>query len=148
MLYTPEQLLLFYKAQIQPSLHYCSHVWGCAPKHSQLSSTSVFTTTLQNLQTVQNILLKIIIHKNKLFSTKLLYKDAKVFKIKHIYIYQYLLKVHYTQSKYSQLTTQTRPVAEFNLETNVFKRSLTQRSFFYYGPRYLNKLPGTLKQIK
>ncbi|VEN39160.1 unnamed protein product [Callosobruchus maculatus] len=33
-LYTPEQLLLLYKAQIRPSLEYCSHVWGCAPKHS------------------------------------------------------------------------------------------------------------------
>ncbi|VEN63188.1 unnamed protein product [Callosobruchus maculatus] len=33
-LYTQEQLLLLYKAQIRPSLEYCSHVWGCAPKHS------------------------------------------------------------------------------------------------------------------
>nr|CAI5854686.1 unnamed protein product [Callosobruchus analis] len=28
------QLLLLYKKQIRPSLDYCSHVWGCAPKHS------------------------------------------------------------------------------------------------------------------
>nr|CAI5860843.1 unnamed protein product [Callosobruchus analis] len=33
-LYTPEQLLLLYKAQIRPSLEYCSHVRGCAPKYS------------------------------------------------------------------------------------------------------------------
>nr|CAI5830977.1 unnamed protein product [Callosobruchus analis] len=32
-LYTPGQLLLLYKAQIRPSLEYCSHVWDCAPKH-------------------------------------------------------------------------------------------------------------------
>nr|CAI5856222.1 unnamed protein product [Callosobruchus analis] len=50
--------------------------------------------------------------------------------MKHIYIYQCLLNVHYTQSKYSQLTTQTRCAAEFNLETNVFKKSLTQSTFF------------------
>nr|CAI5867118.1 unnamed protein product [Callosobruchus analis] len=31
-LYTPEQLLILYKTQIRPSLEYCSHVWGCAPK--------------------------------------------------------------------------------------------------------------------
>nr|CAI5837304.1 unnamed protein product [Callosobruchus analis] len=67
--------------------------------------------------------------------------------IKHIYIYQCLLKVHYTQSKYSQFTTQTRPAAEFNLETNIFEKSLTQRDFFYYGPRHLNKLPGTVKHL-
>nr|CAI5850061.1 unnamed protein product [Callosobruchus analis] len=33
-LHTPEQLLLLYKAQIRPSLEYCSHLWGCAPKHT------------------------------------------------------------------------------------------------------------------
>nr|CAI5856688.1 unnamed protein product [Callosobruchus analis] len=30
--YTPEQLLVLYKAQIRPSLEYCSHVWGRSPK--------------------------------------------------------------------------------------------------------------------
>nr|CAI5835922.1 unnamed protein product [Callosobruchus analis] len=56
-----------------------------------------------------------------------------VFKIKYIYIYQCLLKLHYTQSKYSQLATQTRSVAEFNLETNLFKKSLTQRTFLLWA---------------
>nr|CAI5829786.1 unnamed protein product [Callosobruchus analis] len=32
--YTSKQLLLLYKKQMRPSLDYCSHVWGCAPKHS------------------------------------------------------------------------------------------------------------------
>ena len=33
-LYTPQQLLILYKAQIRPSLEYCSHVWSSAPKHT------------------------------------------------------------------------------------------------------------------
>ena len=33
-LYTPQQLLLLYKAQIRPSLEYCSHIWSSAPKHT------------------------------------------------------------------------------------------------------------------
>ena len=33
-LYTPQQLLTLYKAQIRPSLEYCSHVWSSAPKHT------------------------------------------------------------------------------------------------------------------
>ena len=33
-LYTPQQLLMLYKAQIRPSLEYCSHVWSSAPKHT------------------------------------------------------------------------------------------------------------------
>lgn len=32
-LYTSHQLLLLYKAQIRPSLEYCSHIWSSAPKH-------------------------------------------------------------------------------------------------------------------
>ena len=33
-LFTVEQLLLLYKAQVRPALEYCSHTWSSAPKHS------------------------------------------------------------------------------------------------------------------
>nr|CAI5850874.1 unnamed protein product [Callosobruchus analis] len=61
-LYTPEQLLLLYKTQIRPSLEYCSHVWGCAPKHSlklmdsiqkravRLIDTPILTKDLHSLE--------------------------------------------------------------------------------------------------
>ena len=32
--FSPSQLLTIYKPQIHPSLEYCSHVWGGAPKSS------------------------------------------------------------------------------------------------------------------
>ena len=32
--FSPSQLLIIYKSQIRPSLEYCSHVWGGAPKSS------------------------------------------------------------------------------------------------------------------
>ena len=32
--FSPSQLLTIYKSQIHPSLEYCSHVWGGAPKSS------------------------------------------------------------------------------------------------------------------
>ena len=32
--FSPSQLLTIYKPQIHPSLEFCSHVWGCAPKSS------------------------------------------------------------------------------------------------------------------
>ena len=40
-LYTPHQLLTLYKAQIRPSLEYCSHVWSSAPKHTLLLLDSI-----------------------------------------------------------------------------------------------------------
>nr|CAI5839490.1 unnamed protein product [Callosobruchus analis] len=60
--YTPEQLLLYYKVQVRPSLEYCFHVWGCAPKHSlkllnsirkrvvKLVDTPIFTKNLHSLE--------------------------------------------------------------------------------------------------
>nr|CAI5851059.1 unnamed protein product [Callosobruchus analis] len=48
-LYTPEQLFLLYKAQIRPSLEYCSHVWDCAPKYS-----------LKLLDSIQNRAIRLI----------------------------------------------------------------------------------------
>ena len=32
--FSPSQLLIIYKSQIRPSLEYCSHVWGGAPRSS------------------------------------------------------------------------------------------------------------------
>ena len=32
--FSPSQLLTIYKSQVRPSLEYCSHVWGVAPKSS------------------------------------------------------------------------------------------------------------------
>ena len=34
--FSPSQLLTIYKSQFRPSLEYCSHVWGGAPKSSLL----------------------------------------------------------------------------------------------------------------
>nr|CAI5816848.1 unnamed protein product [Callosobruchus analis] len=50
-LYTPEQLLLLYKAQFRPSLEYCSHVWGCAPKHSLKLLDSILKRAVRLIDT-------------------------------------------------------------------------------------------------
>nr|CAI5846690.1 unnamed protein product [Callosobruchus analis] len=47
---TPE-LLLLYNAQIRPSLVYCSHVWGCAPKYSLKLPDSIEDRTVRQIGT-------------------------------------------------------------------------------------------------
>ena len=32
--FTPHQLLTLYKAQVRPTIEYCSHIWSSAPKHT------------------------------------------------------------------------------------------------------------------
>ncbi|CAG9814285.1 unnamed protein product [Phaedon cochleariae] len=39
--FTPQQLLMIYKAQIRPVLEYCSHIWGSAPKHTLMLLDSI-----------------------------------------------------------------------------------------------------------
>ena len=47
--FSPSQLLTIYKSQIHPSLEYCSHVWGGAPRSS-----------LHLLDKVQSIAIRLI----------------------------------------------------------------------------------------
>ena len=47
--FTPEQLLTLYKSQVRPTLEYCSHIWGGAPK-----------TTLKLLDSVQRRAVRLI----------------------------------------------------------------------------------------
>ena len=58
--FSPSQLLTIYKSQIRPSLEYCSHFWGGAPrslhlldkvmsKATRLINNPSFTKSLQSL---------------------------------------------------------------------------------------------------
>nr|CAI5866410.1 unnamed protein product [Callosobruchus analis] len=49
------------------------------------------------------MLLKIICCKRKLFSTELLYHETQVFRIKHIYVYQCLLKNGFQTRKFQKI---------------------------------------------
>ena len=50
---SPSQLLTMYKAQIRPSLEYCFHVWGGAPKSSLhlLTESSLKLSVSSTIQT-------------------------------------------------------------------------------------------------
>ncbi|VEN52594.1 unnamed protein product, partial [Callosobruchus maculatus] len=92
--------------------------------------------------------LKIIYRKRKLFSTELLYHETHIFRIKHIYVYQCLLKMYSKQESFKKLSTASRATTYFNLGVHFFKKTLTQRTFLYHGPNFLNILPADLKCIK
>nr|CAI5841740.1 unnamed protein product [Callosobruchus analis] len=126
-----------YNALIESILKYCITIWGGA-----------FSTTLNNLQRPQSTLLKIIYHKIKLSSTELLYHETQVFRIKHIYVYQCLLKMYSKQDSFKKLSTVPRATTNFNLGVHFFKKTLTQKTFLYHGPNFFNILSADLKCIK
>nr|CAI5833862.1 unnamed protein product [Callosobruchus analis] len=129
-------LIMMYNALVVSVLKYCITIWGGA-----------FTTTLQNLQRAQNTLIKIIFNKHKLFSTDLLYKETKFLRIKFIYVYQCLTKMYLRQKSFKKLSTVSRAATNLNLSIDIFKKTLTQKTFFYHGPKFFNLLPADLKRV-
>ena len=131
-----KNLLMMYTSLIESVLRYCITTWGGA-----------FSTTIQNLQTTQNTLLKIIFRKDRLFSTQLLYQETKLLNIRQIYTYQCILRVYLKQKQFSRNTLNTRAGTNLNKNLYFFSKWLTQRSFLYYGPKTFNLLPMAIKQI-
>nr|CAI5865543.1 unnamed protein product [Callosobruchus analis] len=138
-LYTPEQLLLLYKAQIRPSLEYCSHVWGCAPKHS-----------LKLLDSIQNRAVKLIDTDNLTKDLHSLEHRRRVAGLSLFYRFYH----GRCSSELSQIITpkavRTRNSRDalhahpYQVEVPTPRTSLLQHSFFWKTSTLWNELPGSL----
>nr|CAI5847674.1 unnamed protein product [Callosobruchus analis] len=138
-LYTPEQLLLLYKAQIRPSLEYCSHVWGCAPKHS-----------LKLLDSIQNRAVKLIDTDNLTKDLHSLDHRRRVAGLTLFYRFYH----GRCSSELSQIITpkavRTRNTRDalhahpYQVEVPTPRTSLLQHSFFWKTSTLWNELPGSL----
>nr|CAI5838132.1 unnamed protein product [Callosobruchus analis] len=138
-LYTPEQLLLPYKAQIRPSLEYCSHVWGCAPKHS-----------LKLLDSIQNRAVKLIDTDNLTKDLQSLDHRRRVAGLSLFYRFYH----GRCSSELSQIitpkTVRTRNTRDalhahpYQVEVPTPRTSLLQHSFFWKTSTLWNELPGSL----
>ncbi|VEN45444.1 unnamed protein product [Callosobruchus maculatus] len=117
-LYTPEQLLLLYKAQIRPSLEYCSHVWGCAPKHS-----------LKLLDTIQKRAIRLI-------DTPSLTKD--------LHSLEHRRRVADLSLFYRFYRGRFLRAHPYQVEVLTPRTSLLQHSFFWRTSSLWNQLPGNL----
>nr|CAI5837953.1 unnamed protein product [Callosobruchus analis] len=136
-LYTPEQLLLLYKAHIRPSLEYCSHVWGCAPKHS-----------LKLLDSIQNRAVKLIDTDNLTKNLHSLEHRRRVAGLSLFYRFYH----GRCSSELSQIITpkavRTRNTRDalhahpYQVEVPTPLTSLLQHSFFWKTSTLWNELPG------
>nr|CAI5828957.1 unnamed protein product [Callosobruchus analis] len=138
-LYTPEQLLLLYKAQIRPSLEYCSHIWGCAPKHP-----------LKLLDSIQNRAVRLIDTHNLTKDLHSLEHRRRVAGLSLFYRFYH----GRCSSELSQIITpkavRTRNTREvlhahpYQVEVPTPRTSLLQHSFFWKTLTLWNELPGSL----
>ncbi|VEN56119.1 unnamed protein product [Callosobruchus maculatus] len=130
-LFTPEQLLLIYKAQIRPSLEYCSHVWGCAPKHS-----------LKLLDTIQKRAIRLVDTPNLTKDLHSLEHGRRVADLALFY--------RFYHGRFSSEAVRTRNTREalrthpYQVEVLTPRTSLPQHSFFWRTSTLWNQLPGNL----
>lgn len=131
-------IITFYKTLVEPLLSYGIFVWGGA-----------YNSNLESLKTIQNYIIKVMLRKPKLYSTRLIYNND-IINIRTIYIcticnylYKNISKQQYVTHKYS-----TRSIANSLLNIPRSNKTINQRFVDYFAPKIFNQIPKNIREIK
>ncbi|XP_017304851.1 uncharacterized protein LOC113473802 [Diaphorina citri] len=130
-------LRMIYHSFAQSLLQYCICAWGGA-----------YDNTLNPLRRTQNILLRIILKKDRLFHTNTLYELFDVFPLTDLYFYKltlYSIKREHLWPV-NDNPYQTRRTGQ--IQTIRIHKSLTCRHFSYLGRKFYCTIPLELKMLK
>lgn len=132
-----KHLKIIYTALVESILNYGIMGWG-----------GVGQTYLKPLENLQKRILKIIFNKEKLFSTKLLFKEANLFSIRQLYCYNLLIHQHKNRGRKPTIThkynTRNKQLGHFKID---FKsKTIGQRHFLYTAPKLYNCLPKRITE--
>lgn len=130
-----KHLKIIYYGLAQSVLHYGVGAWG-----------GMYSNTLHNLKTTQNIILRIMLKKPYRYSTKLLYRVANVCNIRQMYI---MIFFHYKIKK--QLISHgqnTRYESKGKVITSKANKTIGTRCSTYLAPRFYNLLPASFREIR
>lgn len=132
-------LKTLYYALAESIIRYGITIWG-----------GTYPTNLETLKISQKYLIKVILNKNKQYPSEQLFEEFQVFDISLLYVKSVLL---FTYKNKSLLNTtvdhdySTRSKINLNVNIPQISRTTIQRSIMYYGPKFYNILPITLKKI-
>lgn len=135
----PDQtLIMVYYALCQSLLTYGIAAWGGA-----------FKTNLSPLQTIQNILLRIILKKPRLYPTIQLYQNAMVLNIYHLYLQSILILYQQHPSLRTPIphSYETRHRTLQSVSVPKVTKTFGQNHFMFHAPKIYNKLPLEIKSI-
>lgn len=134
---TKKNLIILYTSLIESIINYCILAWG-----------GTFSSIMNPLQVAQNTILKIILKKNRLYSTQKIYQETQVLKVRSIFVYRCL---RWTQMNLSELNLRnsapTRSVSNLQVKIPLMHKTLVQKSVFFLGPKLYNLLPNSLREI-
>lgn len=131
-------LIITYKALVESVLQYGIIAWG-----------GTYTTTLNILHIVQKHIIKVMLFKNKFYSTSLLFPEARLLDVGGLYIVK-VLKFYYLNPKLQIKVTHTHDTrAQKSESLNIpnTKNTLNQKSIKYIGPKLFNSIPVEFKRI-
>lgn len=109
----------------------------------------MYENALNSLNITQKYILKIILNKNRRFSSTLLFSESNVFSIRQLFAYQCLLWVFKNPSPLYEVghIYYTRTKKDQSIVPPFCTKTHTQRFVFYFGPKLFNHLPLKIKQL-
>jgi Reverse transcriptase (RNA-dependent DNA polymerase) len=139
---TLSNLKKVYYATVQSILQYGITGWGGA-----------YDSHIKRLNTIQNKILKIILKKDVLYSTELLYSETEVLQVRKLYAKFLIKHTHNNTNSKDKAITDTRPIntrskSSKNLDLIRVKKGITQRHGLYLGPKLYNSLPLKIRNSK
>lgn len=120
-----------YITLVQSILLYCISVWG-----------GTFKTKFVSIERAQRKILKIMLCKNKFYSTEKLYQDIDLLTVRQVYILQCTLNVHKNKAVNSTILNKRNP---YNvIKTEKVNTVSLAKQFKFQSTRLYNKINRTL----
>jgi hypothetical protein len=121
-----ELLIYIYKTLVQSIVLYCLPVWGGTHK-----------TKLLVLERAQRSILKVLLGKNKRYSTTDVYRDSNVLTVRKLYILNCILKIHKNLKRDHSIIQKRNPYEVIKqlsrTRTNFAKRQFKVASVILYN---------------
>lgn len=136
---TKKLIIMIYRALAEPLLRYGILVWG-----------GMYSRHLNQLKTIQNYIVKVILMKPKLYSTSLLY-SCEICDVRTMYILTVCNYVHSNNLFNSNTINheyQTRGNLDRLLITPTLRKDISHRFVTYLAPKFFNLIPYHIRSIK
>lgn len=136
--FTVEQMRPLYSALVESHLRYSIVAWG-----------GVTNNHLKSLEVAQKWILKIIYKREYTYPTDELFLESAFFDARQLFFAALVFRQHTRQSESFMVIHDygTKGMINFNLRVPRAKKTVTQRSYYYLGPKIYNLIPLEIRRI-
>lgn len=137
--FSRHNLLMLYHTLVVPHLTYGIVAWG-----------GVMNNFLDNLQRIQKWIIKVIFKKEITYSTDLLFDETSLFDLRQIFCNSLLVRQFKNKHELVKIDHchETRFREGGSSKVPKVEKTLTQRGYYYLGPKIFNMLPPDIRNIQ